>query len=116
MRYLLVITLLAAGSAWAESQRIEVYPISQHYWDTQTGDTLGEIVSSLLPVNHYLQAALTREIIALNPDVFPDGDPDRMLANKRIWLPNGVKPPSGPPNAAEYTVQDFQWGSIKRKN
>ncbi|MGB5278798.1 MAG: hypothetical protein WBO73_17990 [Gammaproteobacteria bacterium] len=102
--------------SWAESKRIEVYPLSQSYWDIKAGETLGGIVSKLLPANHYLQDKLTREIIALNPEVFPNGDPDRMLANRRLWLPNAVKTPSPPSNASEYTIQSFQWGSIKRSD
>jgi Tfp pilus assembly protein FimV len=116
MRYLLIITLLAASPAWAESKRIEVYPLSQHYWDTQAGDTLGTIVSTLIPANHYLQQQLMREIISLNPEVFPDGDPNRMLAERRLWLPNGIKPPTNQSVASDYIIESYRWGSIKKRN
>jgi hypothetical protein len=116
MRYLLAIILALTTQAWAESKRIEVYPLSQSYWDIKAGETLDGILSTLLPVNHYLHDKLKREIIALNPEVFPHGDPDRMLANRRLWLPNAIKPPSHPSNAHEYTIQSFQWGSIKKRD
>ncbi|MBT8127301.1 MAG: hypothetical protein HKP12_04080 [Gammaproteobacteria bacterium] len=116
MRYLLFITLLVVSPAWAESKRIEVYPLSQHYWDTRAGDTLGTIVSTLIPANQHLQQRLMREIISLNPEVFPDGDPNRMLANRRLWLPNAIKPPSDQSDSSAYSIQHFQWGSIKRRN
>lgn len=113
MRHLLFILLLSTSLAWAGSTRIEVYPLSQNYWDIKTGDTLGEIVNTLLPDNVYLQQKLMRDIVALNPDVFPDGSPHRMLANKRLWLPNALQPdnttaPSG------YVVETYQWGNIKK--
>lgn len=115
MRHLLFILLFSTSLAWAGSTRIEVYPLSQNYWDIKTGDTLGDIVNTLLPDNVYLQQQLMRDIIALNPDVFPDGNPHRMLANKRLWLPNALQPdntatPSG------YVVETYQWGNIKKKH
>jgi hypothetical protein len=115
MRHLLFIWLLFTSMAWADSTRIEVYPLSQNYWDIKTGDTLGEIVNTLLPDNVYLQQQLMRDIIALNPDVFPGGSPHRMLANKRLWLPNALQPdkaatPSG------YVVETYQWGNIKKRH
>ena len=116
MRYFLVIMLLVTSPGWAESKRIEVYPLSQHYWDTKAGDTLGGIVSTLLPKTHYLHETLAREIVALNPEAFPEGDPERMLADKRLWLPNAIKPPSDQSDFSGYTIKHFQWGSIKRKN
>ena len=115
MRHLLIIALLNASPAWAESKRIEVYPFSQHYWDTQAGDTLSEIVSTLLPANHYLQQHLMREIIALNPEVFPDGEPGRMIAGRRLWLPNAIKPPDKQANSSGYIIESYQWGSIKKR-
>ena len=116
MRHLLLITLLVSNLAWAESRRIEVYPLSQNYWDIKAGDTLGEIVKTLLPGNPYLQDKLMRDILSLNPDVFPGGNPNYMLANKRLWLPNAVKQPNDSINSSVYTVESFQWGSIKTRN
>ena len=107
--------LLVAGPGWAESKRIEVYPLSQHYWDTQAGDTLGEIASTLLPANHHLQQHLMREIISLNPEVFPDGEPARMIAGRRLWLPNAIKPPEKQSNTSDYIIESYQWGSIKKR-
>jgi hypothetical protein len=116
MRYLLLAMLFSTSLARAESTRIEVYPLSQNYWDIKTGDTLGEIVNTLLPDNLYLQNKLLHDILSLNPDVFPDGNPDYMLANRRLWLPNAVKPPTDTAKPSSYTIETFQWGSIKKKN
>ena len=115
MRYLVFIITLASSLAWAESRRIEVYPLSQHYWDVKTGDTLGEIVDTLIPDNPYLQRKLMYDILSLNPDVFPDGNPHWMLANKRLWLPNAVKQPDTADNSHGYIVENYQWGSIRRR-
>ncbi len=115
MRHLLFIALLIASPAWAESKRIEVYPLSQYYWDTQAGDTLSEIVSTLLPSNHYLQQHLMREIIAMNPGIFPDGEPSRMIAGRRLWLPNAIKTPDKQSNASGYRIESYQWGNIKKR-
>jgi hypothetical protein len=106
--------LLSTSLARAESTRIEVYPLSQSYWDIKTGDTLGEIVNTLIPGNAYLQDKLMHDIVSNNPQVFPDGNPNRMLANKRMWLPNAVKPPNDSGTPSGYTIESFQWGSIKR--
>lgn len=108
--------LLSAGSVWAESTRIEVYPLSQNYWDIKTGDTLGEIVDTLIPGNTHLQEKLMRDILSLNPDVFPGGNPSHMLANKRLWLPNAMKQPNDPINSSGHSIETFQWGSIKKRD
>jgi hypothetical protein len=39
-----------------------------------------------------------------------------MLANKRLWLPNAVKPPNYSTNPSGYTIESFQWGSIKKRS
>ena len=116
MRYLVLVLMLSTDFAWAESKRIEVYPLSQNYWDVKYGDTLGEIVDTLVPHNVYLQGQLMRDILTLNPDVFPDGNPHWMLANKRLWLPNAVKPAETPVDPHDYSVESYQWGSIKRRD
>ena len=108
--------LLSTSLVWAESTRIEVYPLSQNYWDIKTGDTLGEIVNTLIPGNPYLQEKLIRDIVTTNPHVFPDGNPHYMLANKRLWLPNAVKPPDDSINASGHIIETYQWGSIKKWN
>ena len=108
--------MLASGPAWAESKRIEVYPLSQQYWDVKTGDTLGEIVDALMPRNRYLKVKLMRDIMAMNPEVFPDGSPHLMLANKRLWLPNAVQQRDPVPDNYGFIVESYQWGSIRRKS
>ncbi len=108
--------LLSTSLAWAESTRIEVYPLSQNYWDIKTGDTLGEIVNTLIPDNPYLQEKLVHDILSLNPDVFPGGNPNHMLANRRLWLPNAVKQPGDETNASDFIIETFQWGSIKKRD
>lgn len=115
MRYLVLMMLLSTSLAWAESTRIEVYPLSQHYWDIKTGDTLGEIVDTLIPGNTYLRQKLMRDILSLNPHVFPGGNPNHMLANKRLWLPNAVKQPNDSINSSNHTIETYQWGNIKRR-
>ena len=115
MRYLVFMVLITTSLAWAESRRIEVYPLSQNYWDVSSGETLSEIVNRLMPDNPYLQEKLIQDILALNPDVFPGGDPGRMLANKRLWLPNAVKPPHHSSHTSGYTIESYQWGSIRKK-
>jgi hypothetical protein len=106
-------TLFFTIQVSAESKRIEVYPLTQQYWDINAGDTLGSIVNSLMPANQYLQEKLMREIIALNPEVFPEGQPDRMLANKRLWLPNAVMRAHNT-DLSDYIIENYQWGSIRK--
>ena len=121
MRYLLykfltaalAVAQLAGGAAYADSKRIEVYELSQAYWDTQPGETLGEIVQTLMPDNQYLHAKLMREIVQLNPNAFITGDPGKMLANTRLFLPNSTVGTMHKSEAADYSVKQFQWGSIK---
>ena len=116
MRYLLLLIVFLSSTAWAESIRIEVYPLTQQYWDVKKGDTLGEIVDTLMPRNPYLQRQLMRDILSMNPHVFPDGNPHMMLANTRLWLPNAAKQPDAAENGADYHIESFQWGNIKRRN
>ena len=121
MRYLLYKLLAAgliagqfvSGAAYADSKRIEVYELSQAYWDTQPGETLGEIVQTLMPDNQYLRAKLMREIVQLNPNAFTNGDPGKMLANTRLFLPNSTVGSMDKSEASDYSVKQFQWGSIK---
>ena len=116
MRYLVLTLLIACSPAWGDSRRIEVYPLSQNYWDVQQGDTLGEIVNTLMPKNRYLQQKLMRDILSLNPDVFPDGNPHLMLADRRLWLPNAVKRPDSAAGSAGESIETYQWGSIRRSS
>ena len=108
--------MLCSSLASAESKRIEVYPLRQNYWDIKSGDTLGEIVNTLLPDNPYLQQKLIRDILSLNPEAFPGGNPNYMLANRRLWLPNAVKQPGDKTNSADVIIETFQWGSIKTRD
>ena len=110
----LLLALGIASPALADSKRIEVYPLSQNYWDTKPGETLGEIAAQLLPHNSNLQQKLMTDIINLNPDAFLDGNPDFMRANVRLWLPNNL-PQTKSETDPDYTqVETFSWGSIKR--
>lgn len=98
----------------AGSKRIIVYPLSQNYVDTQPGDSLSSIAARLLPNNPQLQQNLMAEILKLNPDAFINHDPDRLLANIRLWLPNQRDNAVRDTNPNHYRVQHFSWGSIKR--
>jgi len=99
----------------SESKRIEVYSLSQNYWDTQYGDTLGGIVLHLLPNNPSKHAALKKDIVQLNPHAFINGDPSQLLANKRLWLPGYMKQADSKVNPANTTVETYSWGNIKRQ-
>jgi hypothetical protein len=130
MKHLLkVITLLMCGiftSSYADtsnhndvgentkSRRIEVYSLSQNYWDTRPGDTLSTIVMHLLPNNPAKHAALQKDILQLNPGAFINGDPAKMLANKRLWLPGYMKQADSKVNPKTTIVERYSWGNIKR--
>jgi hypothetical protein len=103
-----------ALNACPESIRVHVYPLSQQYWDVRPGDTLSEIVESLLPADMNKQRHLMRTIIELNPDAFIDGDPDRLRANIRLWLPNALQRPVERRTGESVTIERYEWGSIKR--
>ena len=117
-----IITLLSfcclisahADAQQQSSRRIEVYSLSQNYWDTQEGDTLGGIVLQLLPNNPMKHELLKQDIVALNPDAFIGGDPDRLLANKRLWLPGYMKQADSKADADATIVERYSWGNIKR--
>jgi hypothetical protein len=107
---------LSAGSydTSSNSKRIEVYSLSQNYWDTQRGDTLSSIVFHLLPNNPSKRTALQQDILHLNPGAFIGGDPARLLAGKRLWLPGYMKQPDSKVDPATTQVETFSWGNIKR--
>lgn len=111
---LLQIILIPGQTLLAESKRIEVYSLGQQYWDTQSGDTLGEIVQTLLPDDPRMQQALIRDLVALNPGVFQNNDPNRMRANARIWLPSHLTKPDSIVDHSQTNVDSFSWGNIKR--
>ncbi len=97
----------------AESKRIEVYSLSQNYWDTQAGDTLGKITLHLLPYNPSKRVSLQQDIIHLNPTAFIAGDPEKLLAGKRLQLPGYIKQADTKADPAT-TVETYSWGNIKR--
>ena len=96
------------------SKRIEVYSLSQNYWDVQYGDTLGGIAHHLLPNNPLKREALQQDILHLNPDAFISGQPGKLLAGKRLWLPGYMKQADSRVNPATTTVETYSWGNIKR--
>ena len=96
------------------SKRIEVYSLSQNYWDTHSGETLSGIVAQLLPHNPNLQHKLMNDIISQNPNAFQDNNPDYMLANKRLWLPNNLAQTDSKADPQRTKVESFSWGNIKR--
>ena len=97
------------------SKRIEVYSLSQNYWDTQYGDTLGEIVLHLLPNNPAKHEALKKDIVHLNPHAFTSGNAEMLLANKRLWLPGYMKQADSIADPSTTTVETYSWGNIKRQ-
>ncbi|VAW52444.1 hypothetical protein MNBD_GAMMA06-1209 [hydrothermal vent metagenome] len=113
------ITLSAAinsvANAEQQSKRIEVYSLSQNYWDTRYGDTLGEIAHHLLPNNPTKRTTLKQDILHLNPQAFISGDPEQLLADKRLWLPGYMKQADSKANPRTTTVEHFSWGNIKRQ-
>ncbi len=98
-----------------QPKRIEVYSLSQHYWDVQFGDTLGEIAHHLLPHNPVKRQTLQQDILHLNPGAFIAGNPARLIAGKRLWLPGHMRQADSKPNPATTTVETYSWGNIKRK-
>ena len=97
------------------SKRIEVYSLSQNYWDTQYGDTLSAIAQHLLPNNPSKRASLQEDILHLNPDAFIGGDPAMLLAGKRLWLPGYMKQADSRADPSTTIVETYSWGNIKRQ-
>ena len=114
LRLTLLGTLGFSLPALADSKRIEVYSLSQNYWDTQPGETLGEIAAQLLPNNFNLQQKLMNDIVSLNPDAFQDNDPNYMMANTRLWLPNNLAKADDKIDSKHTQVESFSWGNINR--
>ena len=104
-----------ADTGKTASKRIEVYSLSQNYWDTQYGETLGEIVLHLLPNNPAKHEVLKQDIVQLNPHALINGNPDKLLANKRLWLPGYMKLADTKANPATTIVETYSWGNIKRQ-
>lgn len=97
------------------SKRIEVYSLSQNYWDVQYGDTLGGIAHHLLPNNPMKREALQQDILHLNPGAFIGGNPAGLLAGKRLWLPGYMKQTDSIAAPSTTTVETYSWGNIKRQ-
>ena len=97
-----------------KSKRIEVYLLSQNYWDTQHGDTLGNIVLHLLPNNPSKRETLKQDIVLLNPEAFINSNPEQLLANKRLWMPGYMKQADSKVNPTTTTIESYSWGNIKR--
>lgn len=105
--------LSSYNHAWSESTRVEVYQVSQQYWDVSTGDTLSGIAIKLLPNNPRMQLRLMDDIVRLNPKAFIDNNKDLVLANTRLWLPGNMTRPDSTVNKKDYEVRTFSWGNIK---
>lgn len=97
------------------SKRVEVYSLSQNYWDTLYGDTLGEIAHHLLPNNPSKRVMLQQDILHLNPGAFIGGDPAKLLAGKRLRMPGYMKQADSKADPATTTIETYSWGNIKRQ-
>ena len=104
----------SAEAAQKQSRRIEVYALSQNYWDTKYGDTLDEIVIQLLPNNPSKREVLKQDIVRLNPDAFIKNDPAQLLANKRLWMPGYMKQADSKADPENTIVERYSWGNVKR--
>jgi len=94
------------------SKRIEVYNISQNYWDVSPGDTLSNIVMQLLPYNSVMRKKLSSEIIKLNPHAFVQNQENSLKANVRLWLPNHISTANKSVDKDRYNIKSFSWGQI----
>jgi Tfp pilus assembly protein FimV len=102
-------------SAHTDSKRIEVYAAGLTYWDVRPGETLGEIVSQLLPNNQARRKSLQAEIIKLNPAAFSDYNADFLKANVRLWLPGHSQGLNRKINKDKYSIREFSWGYIQTR-
>lgn len=112
---LLALLLLLSSShlAWAESLRIEVYPITQQYWDIEPGDTLSGIAAELLPNNPDMQLRLIDDLVRLNSKAVVDGNKNHIIAGARLWLPGKMTKADSKVDKSKYDVRTFSWGNIK---
>lgn len=106
------------SSTVTESKRIEVYSLSQNYWDVQYGDTLGGIAHHLLPNNPLKRETLQQDILHLNPEAFINGQAEKLLAGKRLWLPGYMtghrKQADSKTDPTTTDIETYSWGNIKR--
>lgn len=97
-----------------QPKRVEVYSISQNFWDVTPGETLGDIVKQLLPDNAGLREKLLYQIVTLNPDAFSNSNPDNLKANIRLWLPNNASAMQQVKDKNKYDVKSFSWGQVNK--
>ncbi len=115
--YLMIylIAALLTGNSFlhaSESKRIEVYAISQSFWDVRPGESLSEIVIQLLPEYPAMRKTLMHDIVDMNPSAFIQGDPNQLRAHSRIWLPDHINMLRKRKNANTYHIQSFDWGQV----
>jgi len=104
--------LLISSSFANPAKRVEVYSISQNYWDVTPGETLGDIVKQLLPDNPGLREKLLYQIVELNPDAFSQSNPDNLKANVRLWLPNNAPAMRKVKDKKLFSVKSYSWGQV----
>ena len=104
-----------AGEHDLSAKRIEVYALTQNVWEIQPGDTLSEISAQLLPNNPAKWASLQQDILLLNPDVFINADPKKMIAGKVLRLPGYMKQADSKTDPKVTIVETYSWGNIKRQ-
>lgn len=104
-----------AGADTGGPKPIEVYPLSQNFYDVTAGDTLQQIVLQLLPNRPAQRASLMQAIVQLNPGAFVKQNPNRLRAHVRLWLPNN--PPHFAPalDARNVHIESFSWGQVIRR-
>lgn len=102
-----------AGST-GEAKRIEVYPLSQNFYDVAAGETLQQIVLQLLPDRPAQREHLMQEIVQLNPTAFIRQNPNRLKAGVRLWLPNNPPRPAPQPHTRNRHIESFSWGKVIR--
>ncbi|GAB4362145.1 MAG: hypothetical protein Kow006_33290 [Gammaproteobacteria bacterium] len=71
----------------APAERSRPVEAGTETWRVKRGETLSRIAATLRPGDRRAQQRLIQEIVAVNPDVFPDGDPDRLPAGALLRLP-----------------------------
>jgi len=104
--------LLLTSSFASQSKRVEVYSISQNFWDVTPGETLGDIVKQLLPDNPGLREKLLYQIVELNPDAFSQSNPDNLKANVRLWLPNNAPAMRQIKDKKLFNIKSYSWGQV----
>ena len=105
---------LCSQASSDQSKRVEVYAISQSFWDVTPGETLGQIVKQLLPDNAALREKLLLQIVKLNPNAFSHSNPDNLKSNIRLWLPNNATAMQQVKDKNKYDVKYFSWGQISK--